>query len=140
MTVCYRLVELSEQIEVMESVIQLRGSSLNHSLNLSDHLKTRSDRLHQKLGHLSTTESRSLLLQYVDKMIALKAAENRQQGEMEELRVRLGREREKVIVLEQSVKKMRLERELKTTKMSKVYSSAIVCSPLHQSMVTTAGS
>ena len=115
-----RLIELSEQIEVIESVIQLRGCSLNCSLNLSDHLKAQSDQLSQKLALLSAPEAHTLLLRYVDKVITLRMVEEKQRREVEEMRVRLGKERDKVSMLEQSLKKMCLVRELKTTKMSKV--------------------
>ena len=117
-----RLIELSEQIEVIESIIQLRGSSLNRSLNLSDHLKAQPDQLSQKLALLSAPEARTLLLRirYVDKVITLRMVEEKQRREVEEMRVRLGKEWDKVHMLEQSLKKMCLVRELKTTKMSKV--------------------
>ena len=120
---CYRLIELSEQVEVMESVLQMRRRSLNSShasFNLSDHIKNQSDQLHQKLVLLSPPEARSLLVRYVEKVISLRMSEKRQQRELEEVRVQLGKERDRMGVLEHSLKKVHLERELKTAKMSKV--------------------
>lgn len=119
-----RLVELSEQIEVMESVLQLRGRSLDNShtssLNLSDHLKNQSVQLHQKLVLLSPSEAQFLLVQYVEKVISLRMTEARQRRDLEEVRLRLDKEREKFGVLEQSLKKVHLQRDIKTAKMSKV--------------------
>ena len=101
-----RLIKLSEQIEVIESTIQLRRSSLN----LSDRLKAQSDQLFQKLALLSAPEAHTLLLRYVDKVIMLRMVEEKQHREVEEMRVRLGKEWDKVHMLEQSLKKMFGER------------------------------
>ena len=115
--------ELNEQIEVMETVIQLKNSSLNKSQHLTSGL-SRPDTLsviHTKILLLSNKETKSLLLDYINKVIDLRQALEESRIVQLTLEERLKKEEEEVENLEQSLDQSQIDKELRLTRLHKVY-------------------
>ena len=114
--------ELNEQIEVMETVIQLKNSSLNKSQHLTSGL-SRPDTLsviRAKILHLSNKETKSLLLDYINKVIDLRQALEESRIVQLTLEERLKKEEEDVENLEQSLDQSQIDKELRLTRLHKV--------------------
>ena len=125
--------ELNEQIEVMETVIQLKNSSLNKSQHLTSSL-SRPDTLsviHTKILHLSNKETKSLLLDYINKVIDLRHALEESRIVQLTLEERLKKEEEEVENLEQSLDQSQIDKELRLTRLHKVCTCILILHHTH---------
>ena len=116
--IIFRLQELNEKLEVLETSIQLKTSQLHHQ-NI---LATGQDliELESCLSQLSSTEVLSLLMQSVIRIIKLEEQIKEHEKSSKILDAQVTKQQEEVVVLQRLLSQSQLEKQWKIHKTQKV--------------------
>lgn len=114
--------EISEQIEVLETLLQTKNNSANkiktsRSIEL---VRSELENVFSKISALPSEESKFLLNVYVNKVITLKDKLEKSRTNEAELSKQLTRQEETVQGLEQSLDQSQVDKELRLTRLHKV--------------------
>ena len=115
-----RLIELSEQIEVLETLLQIKNDS---ATQLKSSLPTEGEELKSiftKISLLPFEETKLLLSAYVKKVVSLKLEVKKGNLRETELREQVLRQEEIVQGLEQSLDQSQIDKDLRLTRLHKV--------------------
>ena len=110
--------ELSEQIEVLETLVQMKSKSANQSLVFP---LTQKNSISSKILALSVEEAKALLGCYIAKVIGLRQESEKQKHIEAQLRKRLTNKEQVVQGLEQSLDQSQTDKELRLTRLHKVW-------------------
>ena len=119
----YRLVELSEHIEVLEAAIEFKNDAIaSRELHSSQILSSENmtDTLCQKLQQMSTAQVRALLVGYVGKVVDLRVAGGRRERERMKMAAECTEKQQTIVNLQRSLKQTRLEVERRLLSQEKV--------------------
>ena len=125
----HRIVELQEQIEVLETSLQLKMSSLQTRISSSSSsdqqhnllpYQSDEDHLKCKVNGLSQSEAQSLLIQSVLRISSLEEALKEKEREGETVCSLLDEERGNVEKLKQSLTQLQMDKQRRMTQSEKV--------------------
>ena len=120
--------EISEQIEVFETLLQTKNNSASkmktsQSIEL---VRSELENVFSKISTLPSEESKFLLNVYVKKVITLKDKLEKSRTNEAELSKQLARQEETVHGLEQSLDQSQVDKELRLTRLHKVWYDVFV--------------
>ena len=111
--------ELSEQLEVLDTAIQLKTSSLHH-LAVPRSGDDTTAYIHSKIEHLTEAQTKALLVTYIHRVLELRQRLDSQRTKELEMTEELDKQSEEMSVMEQSLTESNLDKELKITRLQKV--------------------
>ncbi|XP_033751505.1 LOW QUALITY PROTEIN: kinesin-like protein KIF27 [Pecten maximus] len=123
-----RMIELDEAIDALDAAIDYKNENINSrqlEIRHSQMLSQSEDNMINRLNSLSTTETRTLLSRYFDKVISLRETERKINLHNSEQEVKIDEQERLIRELESSLQRSQVDIDRRLTKQQKEYEQKI---------------